>query len=85
MMDGYSYLEDVLAQVRANRADAARYWLALHLLRALAVLTFQPDVRRQLTVQLHIVNDNLEHLRLADAEIHARLPLRHGSFFPPRR
>jgi hypothetical protein len=36
-------------------------------------------------VQLHVINGSLEHLRLAEAEIRARLPLPHRALFSPRR
>jgi hypothetical protein len=74
MIDGYAYLEDVLAQIRADRADAGRYRRSLRLRGALAALTGQTGVRRRLTTQLHVVNGSLGHLRLAEAEIRQRLP-----------
>ncbi len=84
MIDGYVYLADLLAQIRADRADAGRYWLSLHLQRALAFLCRQEVARGRLTVQLHIVNDSLEHLERTVAEIRERLPSSNGSFRPPR-
>jgi hypothetical protein len=74
MIDGYAYLGDVLAQIRADRADAGRHRRSLRLRRALAALTGQTDIRRRLMVQLHVVDGSLEHLRLAEAEIRERLP-----------
>jgi hypothetical protein len=74
VIDGYADPEDVLARIRTDRADAGRYRRSLRLRRARAAFTGQTDVRRRLTVQLHIVNDSLGHLRLAEAEIRDRLP-----------
>lgn len=77
MVDGYAYLEELLAQVRADLADAGPRWLSMQLRRWLAVLTGQ--------VELRILGESRERLRLADAEVRERLSLPDGAIFPPRR
>ena len=73
MLGQRAYFTDLLAEIKAERAQAWCHRWYLQLCRALAVVGRQDATRRRLTVQLRVIADSLEHLRKAEAEVRALL------------